>query len=45
MLEIRIANELISREELFRKVLEEYGLIRLTEATNRRLDYVLATWF
>jgi hypothetical protein len=45
MLEIRVRNELISREELFRQVLEAYGLIRLTEATTRRLDYVLATWF
>jgi hypothetical protein len=45
MLEIRVANELISREELYRRVLAEYGLIRLTEATTNRLDYVLATWF
>jgi hypothetical protein len=45
MLEIRVRNELISREELFRKVLDQYGLIRLTEATTKRLDYVLTTWF
>lgn len=45
MLEFRVENELISREELFRKVLNEYGLTRLTEATNNRLDYVLTTWF
>ncbi|MDA1324656.1 MAG: hypothetical protein O3C34_07910 [Proteobacteria bacterium] len=45
MLEIRIENELISREELFRKVLNEYGLTRLTEATTNRLEYVLKTWF
>ncbi len=45
MLEIRVRNELISKEELFRQVLEGYGLIRLTAATTDRLDYVLATWF
>ena len=45
MLEFRVADELISREELFRKVLSEYGLTRLTEATNNRLEYVLKTWF
>jgi hypothetical protein len=45
MLEFRVENELISREELFRKVLNEYGLTRLTEATTNRLDYVLETWF
>jgi hypothetical protein len=45
MLEFRVENELISREELFRKVLNEYGLNRLTEATTNRLDYVLKTWF
>jgi len=45
MLEIRVENELISREELFRRVLGEYGLTRLTEATTNRLDFVLKTWF
>jgi hypothetical protein len=45
MLEIRVENELISREELFRRVLGEYGLTRLTEATTHRLDFVLKTWF
>ncbi len=45
MLEFRVENELISREELFRKVLAEYDLRRLTEATSNRLDYVLETWF
>ncbi len=45
MLELRVRDELISRDELFRKVLAEYGLIRLTEATKSRLDYILETWF
>ena len=45
MLEIRAQNDLISKDELFRGVLEEYGLRRLTEATTARLDYILATWF
>lgn len=45
MLEIRVRDELISRDELFREVLAEYGLIRLTEATKNRLDYILRTWF
>ncbi len=33
------------RVELFRKVLGEYDLSRLTEATTNRLDFVLNTWF
>ena len=45
ILEFRVENELISRQELFRKVLAEYGLSRLTEATTNRLDFVLNTWF
>lgn len=45
MLEIRVRDELVSREDLFRQVLAEYGLIRLTEATKNRLEYVLRTWF
>jgi len=45
MLEIRVENELISREELFRQVLNEYGLTRLTGATTNRLDFVLKTSF
>jgi hypothetical protein len=45
MLEFRVENELVSREELFRKVLKEYGLTRLTAATDKRLGYVLETWF
>lgn len=45
MLEIRIRDELISHDELYREMLAEYGLIRLTEATKNRLDYVLLTWF
>lgn len=45
MLEIRVRDELISRDELFRAVLAQYDLIRLTEATRNRLDYILRTWF
>ena len=45
MLEHRVANDLISKDELFRNVLEEYGLLRLTKATTDRLEYVLGTWF
>ena len=45
MLEFRVEDELISREELYRKVLHEYGLTRLTQATTNRLNYVLSTWF
>ena len=45
MLEFRVENELISREELFHKVLGEYGLFRLTKATNNRLEFVLNNWF
>ena len=45
MLEFRVENELISRDELFRKVFDEYGLTRLTEATTFRLNFVLNSWF
>ena len=45
MLEFRVADELISREERYRKVLNEYGLNRLSQATSNRLEYVLNTWF
>ncbi len=45
MLEFRVESDLISKEDLFHKVLEAYGLLRLTEATNARLEFVLRTWF
>ena len=45
MLEVRVEDDLISKEDLFRRVLEEYGLLRLTEATHARLDFVLKAWF
>ena len=45
MLEHRVQNDLISKEELFRQVLAEYDLLRLTKATTERLEYVLKTWF
>ncbi|MBI1179443.1 MAG: hypothetical protein GC201_02730 [Alphaproteobacteria bacterium] len=44
MMEIRISHDLISREELFRSVLEEYELKRLTQATETRLSDILKTW-
>ena len=44
MLEIRVNHDLISREELFRAVLEEYELKRLTQATESRLNDILRTW-
>ena len=44
MLEIRLAHELISREDLFRAVLKKYGLIRLTKASEDRLSAILETW-
>ena len=45
MLEFRVADKLISREERCRKVLNEYGLNRLSQATTNRLEYLLNTWF
>jgi hypothetical protein len=44
MLEIRVNHDLISREELFRALLEEYELKRLTQATEKRLTDILKTW-
>ena len=43
-MEIRLSEELISREDLFRATLKTYGLIRLTKASEERLNAVLATW-
>jgi hypothetical protein len=44
MLDIRLQHELISREDLFRAVLKSYGLIRLTKASEDRLEAILETW-
>jgi hypothetical protein len=44
MMEIRVRHDLISREELFRAVLDEYELKRLTQATESRLNDILRTW-
>ncbi|MEN3950956.1 hypothetical protein [Iodidimonas sp. SYSU 1G8] len=44
MMEIRVNHDLISREELFRAVLDEYELKRLTQATETRLTDILKTW-
>ena len=43
-MEIRVNHDLISREELFRAVLDEYELKRLTQATESRLSDILKTW-
>lgn len=45
MLEIRVEDELISREGLFHRVLKEYGLVRLTGASGERLEHVLEASF
>lgn len=44
MLAIRIEHDLIGKEELFRLMLNNYGLKRLTQATEARLTDVLETW-
>ena len=44
MLEIRLGEELISREDLFRATLKTYDLIRLTKASEDRLNAILETW-
>ena len=42
MLEILVRDDLISREEIFREILGQYGLIRLTTASRKRLETALA---
>jgi hypothetical protein len=44
MLDIRLQHELISKEDLYRAVLKTYGLIRLTKASEERLEAILETW-
>jgi hypothetical protein len=44
MLAIRVEQELIGRDELFRAVLAAYKLKRLTQASESRLNDVLTTW-
>ena len=44
MLAIRVEHDLIGREELFRLMLQTYGLKRLTQASENRLNDVLKTW-
>lgn len=45
VLEIRSADELMGREEIFRAVLDFYGLQKLTALVRRRLERVLAEYF
>lgn len=45
VLEIRTSDELMGREEIYRSVLDFYGLQKLTALVRRRLDKVLAVYF
>ena len=45
VLDIRAADELMGREEIFRAVLDHYGLQKLTALVRRRLEKVLAVYF
>ncbi len=45
VLEIRTSDELMGREEIYRSVLDFYGLQKLTALVRRRLDKVLETYF
>lgn len=45
VLEIRTADELLGREEIYRAVLAHYGLQKVTALVKRRLDAVLANYF
>lgn len=45
VLEIRTADELMGREEIYRAVLAHYGLLKVTALVKRRLDQVLKDYF
>lgn len=45
VLDIRSADEFAGREDIYRGVLEHYGLQKLTALVRRRLDAVLAEYF
>ena len=45
VLEIRSADEFAGREDIYRGVLEHYGLQKLTALVRRRLDAVLKEYF
>jgi len=45
VLEIRSADEFAGREDIYRGVLEHYGLQKLTALVRRRLDVVLKEYF
>lgn len=45
VLEIRTADDLMGREEIYRAVLGHYGLQKLTALVKRRLDKVLTDFF
>lgn len=45
VLDIRASDELMGREEIFRAVLDYYGLQKLTALVRRRLEKVLAVYF
>ena len=45
VLEIRSADEFAGREDIYRAVLDHYGLQKLTALVRRRLDVVLKEYF
>jgi len=45
VLEIRSADEFAGREDVYRSVLDHYGLQKLTALVRRRLDAVLSEYF
>jgi len=45
VLEIRTQDEFMGREDIYRAVLDHYGLQKLTALVRRRLDKVLAVYF
>jgi len=45
VLEIRTSDEFMGREDIYRAVLDHYGLQKLTALVRRRLDRVLAVYF
>jgi len=44
-LEIRTQDEFMGREDIYRAVLDHYGLQKLTALVRRRLDKVLKVYF
>lgn len=45
VLDIRATDDMLGREDIYRAVLDHYGLQKLTALVRRRLDHVISVYF